>query len=153
MFYVPYNFTLLTFFFFFVCLCRRLFAKNLERHPLLIEIEENLTDSRQDITIIGQILRRNIITCILLGIQQSVCIVALLVSTCAGACVCVVLVSFAFDLRFHVSIQIIILLLCGNAFNALRLHVKTIEPRKTSPAHERMLYLSNVNADERSKAN
>ena len=48
-------------------------SKNQEKHPLLTEIGDNLTDARQDITVIGQILRRNIITCILLGIQQSVC--------------------------------------------------------------------------------
>eukprot|EP00026_Physarum_polycephalum_P003512 Phypoly_transcript_03525.p1 GENE.Phypoly_transcript_03525~~Phypoly_transcript_03525.p1 ORF type:complete len:593 (+),score=54.51 Phypoly_transcript_03525:31-1779(+) len=48
-----------------------LFSDDREKHPLLTEIQGNLTDVRQDITIIGQILRRNIVTCILLGIQQS----------------------------------------------------------------------------------
>jgi len=42
-----------------------------EQHPILAGIQDNLSDSRHDINRIGQILRRNIITCILLGIQQS----------------------------------------------------------------------------------
>jgi hypothetical protein len=48
-----------------------LFKDSQEKHPLLTEIEDTLTDARQDITVIGQMLRKNMITCILLGIQQS----------------------------------------------------------------------------------
>lgn len=42
-----------------------------EKHPILAGIEGQLTDSNHDINRLGQILRRNIITCILLGVQQS----------------------------------------------------------------------------------
>jgi len=42
-----------------------------EQHPILSGIQDTLGDSRQDINRIGEKLRRNIITCILLGVQQS----------------------------------------------------------------------------------
>lgn len=42
-----------------------------EQSPLLHNLQEGLQDSKQDINRIDTLLRRNIITCILLGIRQS----------------------------------------------------------------------------------
>eukprot|EP01113_Clastostelium_recurvatum_P022425 TRINITY_DN2675_c0_g1_i3.p1 TRINITY_DN2675_c0_g1~~TRINITY_DN2675_c0_g1_i3.p1 ORF type:complete len:730 (-),score=189.88 TRINITY_DN2675_c0_g1_i3:24-2213(-) len=43
-----------------------------ERHPLLHEVSAKLGDTRQDVQRMDQILRKNIITCLLMGIRVSV---------------------------------------------------------------------------------